>query len=1050
MPPPTKNIVPKLLPWAVRASQPPAVKIPLTARATAIAENAADNKEKAGDLVYIKDPRKIRRTTGQPLKATERRGGQVPKDLITEITGYAKKYNINPNEAIARAIIESEGNPSYNNPFHILLDSEVNPHGSKIMDSYASGVEAGLVFVKQKENEFNKLVKKGKISSEKRDLLRLQIYNGLGKLFPSTEGAQGWMYGVKIPKEGLKMTDNPLYAKELLDIVDIVKANPEIQNIVKSTQPTKTTTQYGPLKNRVYSEVEEFGKGGLIKRKDGSYSKRGLWDNIRANRGSGRRPTKEMLRQERKIRAAEKKEDGGQVAHDYMYNNGNVSSFYPGTSVHPYGVTNVPDSPCGPGFTVQYDETGNPVCVPIVQPGNTAGVNTPVLASFDVTPQFFNSDVYRQTPLETFEVSREVRPGRIKEKAVREERVKLPKEKSSARQKALRASDINKKPLGYYLRRFGKTVGDAIERCLPGDDCYKFEEGGPVYNWIPEYPRVGARNEQGGWLDQYEYGGSIEDQRIPTPAQYEFGLKYADNNSPTLTTNQMGTPRAYAHGATVFTKQTTPAWVAGTPTPTTTQREIAFNRSFSPGTAVPYPEVKIPASAYTPASPPVLQGYNPYNGPMRLHAPDTTQIARHGGRVTEKYKKRAGIPYAISPGVSNAGMYVGPTTQRGITFANGGWLDTYATGEEETQAGPTVSAAAQLATKPYFSPAVVQSVLAKANQPVTTTTGRVISTPETREKERREKIIAKNPSKYNIEDYKKGIQEPQTEYVPIEAILLPSTPYIKGLGKLGNVLVDAANPLSGVGKKPVVKAATPDPFGIADEIVPSLDPIKIMGIEGSIMDLSPLNLIPGYGKTLKGSSKAYRKFGNTMQDVIERQALSPKGGSSLRMGREQIVSEGNWAALKRPSENYSGTYAAEVDFNKPGTNIGYAVYPNRNGVLLTDASKNTLTEIPLTDPGLQFYRRLPFSTRYVPINKEKLINKEFQLATQGGYLQSLLEKYGMGLGAAATLEGMGREGTIDQYNKYTVDPIINWANEQYSNQNNTSLKKKNGGWLDNL
>lgn len=45
--------------------------------------------------------------------------------------------------------------------------------------------------------------------------------------------------------------------------------------------------------------------GQMIKRKDGSYSRRGLWDNIRANRGSGRKPTKEMLRQERKIKAKE-------------------------------------------------------------------------------------------------------------------------------------------------------------------------------------------------------------------------------------------------------------------------------------------------------------------------------------------------------------------------------------------------------------------------------------------------------------------------------------------------------------------------------------------------------------------------------------------------------------------------------------------------------------------------------------------------------------------------------------------------------------------------
>jgi hypothetical protein len=48
-------------------------------------------------------------------------------------------------------------------------------------------------------------------------------------------------------------------------------------------------------------------KKGMLKRKDGSYSKRGLWDNIRENKGSGKKPTKEMLKQERKIKRAEKR-----------------------------------------------------------------------------------------------------------------------------------------------------------------------------------------------------------------------------------------------------------------------------------------------------------------------------------------------------------------------------------------------------------------------------------------------------------------------------------------------------------------------------------------------------------------------------------------------------------------------------------------------------------------------------------------------------------------------------------------------------------------------
>ena len=43
-------------------------------------------------------------------------------------------------------------------------------------------------------------------------------------------------------------------------------------------------------------------KKDMIKRKDGSVSQRGMWDNIRAAKGSGKKLTKEMLKQERKIK----------------------------------------------------------------------------------------------------------------------------------------------------------------------------------------------------------------------------------------------------------------------------------------------------------------------------------------------------------------------------------------------------------------------------------------------------------------------------------------------------------------------------------------------------------------------------------------------------------------------------------------------------------------------------------------------------------------------------------------------------------------------------
>ena len=72
----------------------------------------------------------------------------------------------------------------------------------------------------------------------------------------------------------------------------------------------KSNTNYlkGKLKNEQSIMNSKKAKtGAMIKRADGSFSKRGLWDNIRANKGSGKKPTKEMLVQEKKIKAKAKK-----------------------------------------------------------------------------------------------------------------------------------------------------------------------------------------------------------------------------------------------------------------------------------------------------------------------------------------------------------------------------------------------------------------------------------------------------------------------------------------------------------------------------------------------------------------------------------------------------------------------------------------------------------------------------------------------------------------------------------------------------------------------
>lgn len=64
-----------------------------------------------------------------------------------------------------------------------------------------------------------------------------------------------------------------------------------------------------------YQMMKTGGGPEMIRRADGSYSQRGLWDNIRANKGSGKKPTAKMLKQEKKIKA-KKMQPGGTITPD--------------------------------------------------------------------------------------------------------------------------------------------------------------------------------------------------------------------------------------------------------------------------------------------------------------------------------------------------------------------------------------------------------------------------------------------------------------------------------------------------------------------------------------------------------------------------------------------------------------------------------------------------------------------------------------------------------------------------------------------------------------
>jgi len=90
-----------------------------------------------------------------------------------------------------------------------------------------------------------------------------------------------------------------------LEFKQLEKRNDNVRTVVENTQQQIQQDQQSRLMSLLGQQMEMGGlimaNGGMIKRADGSYSQRGLWDNIRANAGSGKKPTQAMLDAEDKI-----------------------------------------------------------------------------------------------------------------------------------------------------------------------------------------------------------------------------------------------------------------------------------------------------------------------------------------------------------------------------------------------------------------------------------------------------------------------------------------------------------------------------------------------------------------------------------------------------------------------------------------------------------------------------------------------------------------------------------------------------------------------------
>lgn len=202
--------------------------------------------------------------------------------------------------------------------------------------------------------------------------------------------------------------------------------------------------------------------------------------------------------------------------------------------------------------------------------------------------------------------------------------------------------------------------------------------------------------------------------------------------------------------------------------------------------------------------------------------------------------------------------------------------------------------------------------------------------------------------------------------------------------------------------------------------------------------ISPLNLVPGYGSKLRGSTVP---LGNVLEDVVQgSNVIAPKNKimTAFNAVTGRSNAPGVITSAKNSNRNANTIFSAKIDPSKQGTNLSFSQTANplmlskfRNSKKLQYNLQNAgrdATEIPLLDPAVSLHRRLPFSNKYASVDPQKLMNNKFQWSTAGTGAQNLAEKYGSGaLGLAglsgATLAGVGALQGVNPIDKYnSINP----------------------------
>lgn len=196
--------------------------------------------------IKLKDTRTINPVTGKPFSKDKLGSKSISVDpaMLQAIISHAKAKGIDPLDALAIPYQESNFGAAGTGLGEVkdyYPDQEVTDSFNDL-DERKMNEEANQM-VKALKDKFDYAKRLG--YNKKGRAYQFQAYNGYGKLKPPKGQASTSYYGMNVTNDApLDMAKNPLYGKVVSSLRDVLASNPEIQTLIKNTQPFKAYSNF--------------------------------------------------------------------------------------------------------------------------------------------------------------------------------------------------------------------------------------------------------------------------------------------------------------------------------------------------------------------------------------------------------------------------------------------------------------------------------------------------------------------------------------------------------------------------------------------------------------------------------------------------------------------------------------------------------------------------------------------------------------------------------------------------------------------------------------